>query len=337
MTSLALYRLPYADAFVRITSEREPLLLSALTDIDNLSGYLIAPFTATPATPLVCIHPDRVEVVPFAYGDENESLVSSSETQPPSDAYAATFDVFHDAVVKGEYQKLVLARQYAVPVSVDAENLFIQAVQRYPRMMIQLFSTPRTGTWIVASPEPFFEEENGACHTVALAGTMPWQAGLLSWSEKNCKEQHIVESTIAETLRPSCQHLLLDGPVTMRAGALAHLRTDFRFRLKVDASLEKLLTLLHPTPAVCGFPQTEAKVFIQQHEHLLRRYFCGFAGPLNIHNQTHLFVSLRCAEIFADSLVAYAGGGIMPESDCLSEWNETTAKMATILSLTPNP
>ena len=66
-----------------------------------------------------------------------------------------------------------------------------------------------------------------------------------------------------------------------------------------------------------------------------RRYYAGFSGFVN-HPlyETECYVSLRFME--ADqlgNLNFYAGGGIMPQSNAESEWNETSHKLNTIMRL----
>ena len=94
-----------------------------------------------------------------------------------------------------------------------------------------------------------------------------------------------------------------------------------------------MLAELHPTPAVCGMPKNTAQELILREEHLQRAYYSGFSGPLNVHNTTHFFVSLRCMQLFQRRCTLYAGGGLLPASDEQSEWNETALKLNTMLNV----
>lgn len=339
MTNYAYYRLPYSDSYTVIESDRKPQILSKLEDIGGVAGFIIAPFRGSPSCPIVLIHPDRIETISLQPQQAKEEASTNGHTAP-SEEYKDAFEVFHTAVNKGEFHKLVLARESMLNVhSVKGEgydekkNVFLRACQMYPRLTIMLFSTVETGTWLIASPEILIEGQAGNYHTVALAGTMPYRDGYLDWSEKNKQEQHIVEEYIAETIAPLASGILKDGPVTMRAGNLAHLRTDFRFHLLPNNSIGAVISRLHPTPAICGLPKSEACRFILEHEGICRRYYSGFAGPVDINNETHLYVSLRCAEIHKNAATLYAGGGIMPDSTCQSEWQETEQKMKTIANV----
>jgi isochorismate synthase len=151
----------------------------------------------------------------------------------------------------------------------------------------------------------------------------------LTWSTKNIQEQRIVATYITECLEQFTSDFREEGPRTVRAANLVHLRSDFTFRLSDHAHIGNLLQALHPTPAVCGLPKREAFQFIVRNEHTPRRYYSGFMGPLGT-AETHLYVSLRCMNIEHDTCHLYAGGGLLKDSILEQEWQETEAKLETI-------
>src|SRR6202021_687877 len=93
-----------------------------------------------------------------------------------------------------------------------------------------------------------------------------------------------------------------------------------------------LVSELHPTPAVCGIPLNDATQFIKETEGYDRGYYTGFLGPCNMDGKTELYVNLRCAELFADCINLYVGGGITKDSIPENEWEETEMKSKTLLS-----
>jgi len=322
--NFACYRLPYADSYTRIESDQSPVTITDFSTIGLSDGFVVAPFSG----PAVVIPNDRIISLPVPAEDVKTILLPSSA---PSLEYEQTFKKFHSEILSHNAEKLVLARKQSVPTTADPLKVFHRACIKYPRLMIMLFHTEITGTWIVASPEILLESIGGTSHhTVALAGTMPFSEGYGEWNAKNRGEQHLVESYIESKLSAICHDIVKDGPVTMRAGHLQHLRTDFRFK---GSSIGEIVAQLHPTPAILGFPSYQAREIIFKDENLDRRYYSGFAGPVSTTNNTHLYVSIRCAEFFEDHADLYAGGGIMPESDCHEEWTETQRKMDTIFTL----
>ncbi len=70
--------------------------------------------------------------------------------------------------------------------------------------------------------------------------------------------------------------------------------------------------------------------FNKEHEGLDRNLFSGYLGPVNIHEESHIFVNLRCANLFADKVVLYAGAGITQDSEPEKEYRETELKMEAV-------
>lgn len=325
----ALYRLPYADTYTQVTNDGEPIVLDRYEDLHDCEGFVIAPFCISPDTPLLLIpaqgaHVEEKQCVTPALADDSKPI----DICPMTEDYARDFACFHKALEAGQFEKLVLARISKQPVdNPDAVDMFHHLCYTYPRAMVMLFDTPQSGTWLMASPEILLDKHKSHLHTMALAGTMPHNEGLPQWSEKNKHEQNIVERYIEDTIKPFSSSIVKDGPHTVTAGRLMHLRTDFRFRIKEDVSIGTLISHLHPTPAVCGMPKDKARDFIIANESIDRRYYSGFAGPLNLNGETHLYVSLRCMNINNNHLDVYAGGGIITESVAQDEWRETEIKL----------
>ena len=151
----------------------------------------------------------------------------------------------------------------------------------------------------------------------------------MRWAPKDIEEQRYVASYIADRLKTLGIDYREEGPRTVRAAHLVHLRSDFHFSLPPTVVLSRLLSTLHPTPAVCGLPKQQALDFILQHEHSQRLYYSGFMGPLNAPD-SHLYVTLRCMQISGTRQTLYAGGGLLRESNEEQEWLETEAKLDTM-------
>ena len=252
--------------------------------------------------------------------------------------YTIDFANYHAQLENDAFRKIVLARcaDEKMPEGVEPMELFYRACALYPRLFIALVDTPKSGCWLTATPEILLEGQGSDWRTIALAGTMKLEGDQLNgegesltWSTKNIQEQRIVATYITECLEQFTSDFREEGPRTVRAANLVHLRSDFTFRLSDHAHIGNLLQALHPTPAVCGLPKREAFQFIVRNEHTPRRYYSGFMGPLGT-DETHLYVSLRCMNIERDTCHLYAGGGLLKDSILEQEWQETEAKLETI-------
>jgi isochorismate synthase len=124
------------------------------------------------------------------------------------------------------------------------------------------------------------------------------------------------------------------GPKTVVAGNLMHLKSEFTVDMK-ETNFPQLgtimLRLLHPTSAVCGMPLEPALEFLNRHEGYNRSFYSGFLGPVNIDEQIHIFVNLRCMQLRQADAVLYAGAGVTSDSIPEKEWEETEMKMNTLM------
>ena len=296
MSSFAIFRLPYEQqhTFIQQTAG-QPLELRSCAELSGQSGFVVAPFMPSDSRPILVIRPDVVtHDVPWSQLQVSPSACSSSLADDPRSDYHIDFANFHAHLVNGDFAKLVLSRSIFIPAEspLSPVELYQKACASYPRMMIILVSTPQSGTWLVATPEILLSGRGAQWQTVALAGTMPFSEQVL------------------------CH--------------LAHLRSDFHFQLNDTQTIGEIIQTLHPTPAVCGLPKHQALNFILHNEHHDRSYYSGFMGPLFVDDTTHLFVTLRCMQLFTNGYHLYAGGGILCDSQEEQEWHETEIKLDTM-------
>ena len=338
MRSFALFRLPYEKRCTLVVQTTGvPQELMACNELSGQQGFVMAPFAVSPSHPLLLIRADEV-TSDLTDLDGLSDLVDTHGLTALDKGvhtdYHMNFANFHAQLCNHSFQKLVLSRSIELPRTGDETplQLFQRACERYPRMMICLVYTPQSGLWLAATPEILLAGKDHRWQTIALAGTMKYEEEL-RWSDKNIQEQRYVATYITRQLEQFTHDFTEEGPRTARAGHLAHLRSDFLFSLPDESVVGDLLQALHPTPAVCGLPKQEAFRFIQQNEHHDRSYYSGFLGPLFLHRQTHLFVTLRCMQLFRDGYRLYAGGGLLKDSVEEQEWQETETKLDTIRCL----
>ncbi len=105
--------------------------------------------------------------------------------------------------------------------------------------------------------------------------------------------------------------------------------TDIEAKLSDGVSLESLVGALHPTPAVCGLPQREARDFILEHEGWERGFYAGWLGLIE-GDAADLFVNLRSAVLEDGVATCFGGGGLLRASVLEDEWQETVRKISTL-------
>ena len=195
----------------------------------------------------------------------------------------------------------MLSRQTLIKREPSFSSLraFRAAAQAFPYSYVYLFFYTRNRILVGVYARDFaigWRRED--YHTVALAGTQKICGDALPqhWDEKNRQEQRYVTDYLLSCLSGCGITAQTNGPYSVRAGALSHLKTDIHFSLPPEGGLGDLLHLLHPTPAVCGLPKTEAYQFIGAHEAESRAYYAGFLGWLDASDRSDLYVNLRCMQ-----------------------------------------
>lgn len=370
--SFAITRIPWTDEPILVLQEEgEPEIMEKLGDLNGKKGFLLAPFNPSEEHPIVLIRPDQVvhdweEICPLLQNfrqkhpelapDVSERpplqeitvahtpdkanaghIIIATDTEEDRTAYMEAFGRFITPLKEKTFQKLVLCRkaEHILPDGFSPLETFIRACNSYPRMLISLCHTPKTGTWLGSTPEIILSGNETLWHTVALAGTMPMQGEVMptEWSKKNQEEQALVSEYVRRIVKKFGSKITEKGPYTARAGQLVHLKTDFHFLLKDADHQGDILQELHPTPAVCGLPKQEAYTFIAGNEGIDRSYYSGIIGWIDPQGDTNLYVNLRCMNIHDNRATLYAGGGILASSTPETEWEETRQKMNTMRNI----
>lgn len=271
--------------------------------------------------------------LPFHYKKRNEYNPGS---------YEALVAKSIQSIEAGVADKIVPSTFLDQPWTAEADALqaFDRFCAKYPNAFVSLTSTPETGTWLGASPELLVTmDANGIFKTVALAGTQRYEEGMnlkqVAWTQKDIEEQAMVSRYIINCLKKvRVREYHEHGPRTVIAGSLLHLKTDYEVNTR-DINFPMMgsvmLKLLHPTSAVCGMPHEPAFDFLKKNEGYEREMYAGYLGPVNIENETSLFVNLRCVQLFQDKVRAYAGAGVIADSLPQKEKEEVELKLQSIL------
>ncbi|MFT4867206.1 MAG: isochorismate synthase EntC, partial [Ilumatobacter sp.] len=144
-----------------------------------------------------------------------------------------------------------------------------------------------------------------------------------------------------DTLLPWASYLDWEPePSIVSVANVQHLGTRMEGMLSQPGpSVIELVRALSPTPALGGHPRSEAIELIERVEGFERGRYGGAVGWVDAAGNGTWAVTIRCAELSDDRLVArlVAGGGIVAESEPLSELAETQAKFQAMLSALVRP
>jgi isochorismate synthase len=236
------------------------------------------------------------------------------------------------AIENQEFKKAVVSRREDLQlVDFDLIATFQKLVQFYPSTFVYSFYHPKVGCWLGATPEQLVRVKDNTFLTMALAGTQK-DMGInnIVWQKKEQEEQQFVTDFIAEKIKDISSDITISKPYSIKAGSIWHIKTDLSGVLNSNSCLQQIVSILHPTPAVCGLPTEQSKTFLLQNENYDRSFYTGYLGELNRNNQTDLFVNLRCMEIENTQAHLFLGCGITKDSNPEKEWEESVNKSVTM-------
>lgn len=245
-----------------------------------------------------------------------------------------------------DLDKVVLSRAIDVETShsLNVSAMATTLYQQNPNAFV--FSIPQSdgSTLIGASPELLVKKQDKEVSSNPLAGsrkrTTSAQENKISsdelWKCKKDRYEHkLVADAVFNGLAPYCKGLNLpETPSIIETPTMLHLSTKIDGLLaSANTSVLELAYALHPTPAVCGTPADLAKATIQHLEKYDRDQFCGAVGWMDADGNGEWVVTIRCGVIKKNTIRLYAGAGIVSGSDPTAEFDETEAKLNTMLNV----
>ncbi len=274
---------------------------------------------------------------PTAFGDEYR--LSLLPGQLGGDGYRSAVAAAVERIREDDLSKVVLARDLRghLPVESDLRRALVELALGYPDCW-----TFAVDGLVGSSPETLVRVHHGTVTARVLAGTMSRgvdaardaaAAAELVASAKDQGEHRFAVTSVMDALRPHSADLAAsDEPFTLKLPNLWHLATDIAGMLSDGSSSLDLAAALHPTAAVAGTPRTEALALIRELEPFDRGRYAGPVGWVGGDGDGEWAIALRCAQVEpGGDLTAYAGAGIVADSDPDRELAETTMKFRPIV------
>jgi menaquinone-specific isochorismate synthase len=279
-----------------------------------------------------------------AVGPAGPSSFTVRPTRTPASWCDAVAEA-RDLVRSGALEKVVLARE--VVVEGDAPFPVHQLVARLRDSYPAAFRFAIDGL-VGASPELLVARTGETVRSHPMAGTAPRSAdpstdarlaASLLASTKDRVEHQITIDFVLDELLPFCSYLDAEAEPSIVAMAnVQHLATMVRGRLSSPpATALALAGALHPTPAVCGSPRSEARAAIARLEGMDRGRYAGPVGWVDARGDGAFAVAIRSAELDGPRAVLRAGVGVVADSDPGAELAESRSKLAALLGALVSP
>ncbi|CAK7322863.1 unnamed protein product [Dovyalis caffra] len=241
--------------------------------------------------------------------------------------------------------KVVLARSSKVVIANDVDPIaWLACLQVEGENAYQFcLQPPNAPAFIGNTPEQLFHRNRLGISSEAMAGTrargesmaldLQIQLDLLS-SRKDHLEFTIVRDNIRQKLEAVCDKIVVEPNKAVRKfPRVQHLYAQLAGKLRSEDDEFDILSSLHPTPAVCGFPAEEARHLIAETEVFDRGMYAGPVGWFG-GEESEFAVGIRSALVEKGlGALIYAGTGIVKGSNPSLEWDELELKTSQFTKL----
>ena len=244
---------------------------------------------------------------------------------------------------QGELTKLVLANEtvFGLHSKLNGKDFLAASQAKNSGCYHFLWADNAEHCFVGSTPERLFARDDRQLFTEALAGTAPVsdnpsendeRANWLLNDEKNLNENWLVVEDISQNISHLVEQITVDDVALKSLRKVQHLIRKMHAKLTALCTDADLLKAIHPTAAVSGLPQQQAKKALTEIETFDRRWYAGTLGVMSQH-LSEFCVTIRSAFIEENQVRVFAGAGIVEGSQPVEEWLEIERKAAGLISL----
>jgi menaquinone-specific isochorismate synthase len=207
------------------------------------------------------------------------------------------------------------------------------------------FQNKENNGFIGCTPELLYSRINDKIYSEALAGSVLRGSSAreekelgedLLKSKKDSDEYKFVFDYIKNELEKLCKAVkVISKKEIIKLSYVQHIYSSFEGTLKPDFDDFRIISSLHPTPAVSGYPKQNIREIIKRYETFYRGFYAGPVGWIG-KNDSEFAVGIRSGVLNNNYLSVFSGAGIVKKSSPEEEWNEIENKISPLLKILQN-
>jgi para-aminobenzoate synthetase component I len=263
--------------------------------------------------------------------------------------YAQAFSKVKDYIRAGDCYQINLAQRLAVKVSGDAWQAYdsFRQLSKAPFMAYLQVDDGQGLPFEVLSmsPERFLQVTEHKVETRPIKGTRPRHAD----AERDRQEAEALQNS----LKDRAENLMIVDLLRNDIGKVCEIgsvKVDALFRLQRFTNVHHLVSIVRgvlaqgyhaldllrgcfPGGSITGAPKLRAMQIIEELEPHRRGIYCGSIGYIGFDGSMDTNIAIRTAVICQQNMTFFAGGGVVADSDCDKEYQETLDKASQFLKL----
>lgn len=254
-------------------------------------------------------------------------------------SYRRGFASIKGAIRDGEVYQANLSRRTVVDLDTEPAALYSRLRRKQP-VPHGAFLDCGGFELLSNSPETFLIRDGDRIVTRPIKGTRP--RGRDSGSDERLRSELVADS------KEGAEHLMIVDLERNDLGRIArtasvavtrfaevesfatvhHLVSEVGAELHADVDLADVLRATFPGGSITGAPKIRAMELLAEVEENRRGPYCGAIGFFNGSRRFELSIAIRTAVTCRGRALYSTGGGIVADSDCEREWEETETKTA---------
>ena len=259
-------------------------------------------------------------------------------------AYKRSFEAVQEYLQAGDCYQINLAQRFSAQASGDAFFAYCKLRKLSPSPYSAFINFPQVQI-LCASPERFLLVKQRQVETKPIKGTRPSVADAkqnqllvqdLRSNPKDRAENLMIVDLLRNDLGKNCTPGSIKVPKLFEVESYAtvhHLVSTVTGELAEGHDAIGLLRDCFPGGSVTGAPKVRAMEIIEQLEPQRRGVYCGSIGYIGFDGNMDCNIAIRTLVYGNGEIRAWAGGGIVADSDMDAEYQETLDKAEAMLSM----
>ncbi|MCG6402891.1 aminodeoxychorismate synthase component 1 [Vibrio fluvialis] len=275
------------------------------------------------------------------------ALSSPWQSNMTPNSYREKFTQVQEYLLSGDCYQINLAQRFQAHYQ-GSEWLAYLKLEQFNLAPFSAFIRTEQGAILSVSPERFLQVKDRIIETKPIKGTRPRSddpvvdaanAAELAQAEKDQAENlmivDLLRNDIGRVAKPGSVHVptLFD---IESFPAVHHLVSTIRAELDNQYDCADLLRACFPGGSITGAPKVRAMEIIEELEPHRRSAYCGSIGYISRHGRMDTSITIRTLVAQNQQLYAWAGGGVVADSQCEAEYQETLDKLSRILPVLEN-
>lgn len=253
--------------------------------------------------------------------------------------YGEAFERVRHYLREGDCYQVNLARCLAAPFAGDPLCAYL-ALRRISAAPFAAYLGFAGATVLSVSPERFLSLTGRRVETRPIKGTRARctdprrdaaAGAALRQSPKDRAENLMIVDLLRNDLGQVCEIGSVDVPELFALEShptVHHLVSTVRGHLRSDLDAIDLLAAALPGGSITGAPKRRAMEIIDELEPSSRGVYCGAVGYIGFDGAMDTSIAIRTALVREGRIEYRAGGGLVWDSGCGAEFDETEAKAA---------